>query len=297
MSDSLFTIHRYIIPFKKHNEPIYLIPFGDVHRFAPLCHVNKWKEFLEQSKNRENIYFIGMGDYDDIASSSERDVLRSSALHETTKYSLNEYYKKRTEQFVNEIGFMKDRLIGMIEGNHHVELESGITSTQYMCELLGVKYLGVNSFIRIVFKHIGNDGKKKVNFKTRSLDLWAHHGTGAARKAGNSINKVQEMINTAEADIFLMGHDHHKSASVMNRMCLTEGKSAFHLINKKVLLARTGTFLMGYKPGEQSYVAKAGYSPSDIGVVEIKLTPKRQHYLGNDGYRSGNFYIDIHASI
>ena len=300
MSYSLFTIHRYVIEFKEFGQPIYLIPFGDVHRFAPLCHVPKWLEFLEWAKKKERCYFLGMGDYDDLASTSEREVLTSRHLHESTKESLDEYYHKRTMNMVKEIEFMKNRLVGMVEGNHHSELLSGITTSQLMCEALKVKYLGVNSFIRLVFQYIGKSGQKrygKAKLRSRSLDIWAHHGTGAARRAGNSMNKIQDMVDTAEADIYLMGHDHHKSASIINRMCLTEGKSSFHVVNKKVLLARTGTFLKGYEPGKESYVAKAGYSPTDIGVVKIEITPRITHYENEEGHKSGNFYLDIHASI
>jgi len=64
------------------------------------------------------------------------------------------------------------------------------------------------------------------------------------------------------------------------------------LRHKKILLARTGSFLKGYEPEEDSYVAAAGLQPSNLGVVKIELTPKRTFYL-----KKSRFYIDIHASI
>ena len=34
----LFKIYKYTIEVQKLNEPIYLIPFGDIHRSSPMCH-------------------------------------------------------------------------------------------------------------------------------------------------------------------------------------------------------------------------------------------------------------------
>ena len=76
----IFTIHEFEIPISSFNEPIYLIPFGDVHRSAPLCHTEKWLEFLDWAKNKKRCYFLGMGDYDDLASASERMNLNKNCI-------------------------------------------------------------------------------------------------------------------------------------------------------------------------------------------------------------------------
>ncbi len=278
--DSIFTIHHVTIPIHKLNEPIYLIPFGDVHRFTSLCDVDKWQEFLEWAKNKERAYFLGMGDYDDLASFSERKALLESALHESTQETLEEVFVSRTNKFIQEIKFM--RIIGLLEGNHHGILQSGMTTTQMMCDKLKCRYLGVSSFVRLTFVR-GN--------KRACIDIWAHHGKGASRMVGGSLNTVQQMSETAEADIYLMGHDHKKSIALKNRLCLSNAAN-IKLTHRKILLGRTGAFLRGYVPDKASYIARAAMSPTDMGVIKIELTPKRNRKNNED-----IFYIDVHASL
>jgi len=286
--EQTFTIHRVNIEVKDLNKPIYLIPFGDIHRFAPLCDEEKWLEFVDWAKNKDNAYFLGMGDYDDLLSFSERKAITSACLHESTMSSLDDLFYERTTKMLKEISFMKGKVIGLIEGNHFGELQSGITTTQLMCDKLGCKYLGGNAFIRLSFSH----GSKRT-----AIDIWAHHGKGASRLCGGSINSVENMCNTADADIYLMGHDHRKSVAMKTRLTLT-GNNGLTLSHKKILLGRTGSFLKGYVPDKPSYIVKAALSPTDLGVVKIELTPKRKvEQIAGTKKRVDCFYVDIHASI
>ena len=291
--ESEFTIHQYEIPIVKFNEPIYLIPFGDVHRFANNCHSEKWLEFLEWCKKKQRetdrVYFLGMGDYDDLASTSERYALSTAKFHSTTNKSLDDMARKRTMDMVRELSFMKGRLIGLIEGNHHYKFMSGITSTQLMAQELGTKYLGVISYIRLLFHYVKGN-------RCRDLDIIAFHGRGSGRRAGSSINTVEDLENVGDAEIYLSGHDHKKWAVLKSKLRLgTSGKNTV-LHHRKILLARTGSFQMGYEPGDSNYVSSNAMPPSDLGVVKIELTPKleRSQVKGNEYDRT---YIDIHASI
>jgi hypothetical protein len=283
LGESIFTIHQFKIPVHSLNVPIYLIPFGDIHRFAHLCDKEKWAEFLEWARHKKDAYFLGMGDYDDLASFSERRALMEATLHDETRLTLDEIYTSRVKQMVQELKFMEGRIIGLLEGNHYGVLQSGMTTTQMMCDKLHCKYLGVSSFIRLSFGYAD---------KRYAIDVWAHHGKGASRLVGGSLNTVQQMADVADAQIYLMGHDHKKSTALKTRLVLTHGGSAVTLSHRKILLARTGSFLKGYVENCPSYVANAGLPPTDMGVVKIELTPKRDQKNGRD-----EFYIDIHASI
>ena len=282
----LFTVHKFEIPFDNYNEPIYLFPFGDIHRSAPNCDVGRWQEFLSWARNKDRAYFFGMGDYDDIASSSERAILTNKNLHDSTLTSLDNYYKKETQNFYDEIGFMKGRLIGLIEGNHYQELLAGMTTTQWLADKMECKYLGCSTLTRLVFR-------KKGRNSPQHIDIFAHHGKGAARLVGGSLNKVENMIEAANADIYLMGHDHKKTVGYVPTMELTDSaKGGIRLHNKKKLIARTGSFLKGYVDGKVSYVADMALNPTDLGVIKVELTPRRICKGKTEEYK-----IDIHTSI
>lgn len=277
-----FHIHKYVIEFEKYNEPIYLFPFGDVHRSAPNCDVERWLEFLDWAKHKKRAYFLGMGDLDDFASGSERLILGDKRLHDSTLTTLDGLYETHTIRFYNEIKFMGDKLIGLIEGNHYGEFQSGITTTQYLAQKMKAKYLGVSAFIRLIFKC-------KSRSNSSAIDIWAHHGKGGSRKVGGSLNRVEDMLLAANADIYLMGHDHRKSCSYVPTMELKQSGKSVRLHQKKKLIGRTGSFLKGYIAGKKSYVADMALNPTDLGVLKIELTPRSVH--------TGEQYIDIHTSI
>lgn len=283
ISDSIFTIHKFEIPVTEINKPIYLIPFGDVHRYAPLCDVDKWLEFLAWAKTKQNAYFLGMGDLTEFFSFSERKALASACLHESSYQNIDDIMISQTKNLTSELEFMRGRIIGFIEGNHYGKLQSGMTTTQMMCETLKAKYLGVSSFIRLVFKY----GKK-----TASIDIWAHHGKGASRLAGGSLNTVEHMSMISNAQLNLMGHDHKKSVAFKTSLYLSEGGGSLKLKQRKILLGRTGSFLKGYVDNAPSYIAAGAMNPTDLGVLKIELTPKR-----NRKNKQDDFYVDIHCSI
>ena len=282
----IFTVHSFEIEFENLNEPVYLFPFGDIHRSAPLCDVERWLEFNEWAQNKKNAYFLGMGDYEDFMSASERSKVKGAGLHDSTIYTLDDLAEEHIQRFYKETEYMRGKVIGYIEGNHYYDFDAGFTSTQRLAHLMGAKYLGVSSFIRLSFKKTGWERPRGC------IDIWAHHGKGNGRKAGTSLNKVEDMILSANADIYLMGHDHKKSCAYVSSLELATGKGGIKLKQKKKLLARTGSFLKGYVEDKASYVADMALNPTDLGVVKIELTPKR--VMKGD---EETFYIDIHTSI
>lgn len=128
MSEGIFTIHRHEINCGIGDE-VELNPFGDIHRFEPLCFVEKWKDWCNTESKKKNARYIGMGYYDGIFSASERRSMVEANLHDASYEGLDGDAKKRVETLCEEIKFMKGKLIGLIEGNHHYQFQSGITST------------------------------------------------------------------------------------------------------------------------------------------------------------------------
>jgi hypothetical protein len=276
----IFTTQNYRIKVKHVNETIRLIPFGDVHRSSNLCAIKHWKEFLAWAKTKKDTLYLGMGDYDDLASTSERMILLDQRLHESTKDEISKTFTRNVDRFCDEISFMEGNLVGLIEGNHFGVYPNGMTTTQKMCENLNCKYLGVSSFIRLTFVY---------GHTETSIDIWAHHGKGAARLVGGSINRVQQMAEAAEAHIFIMGHDHKKGAVPSSKLHLIGTKGKLTVKHKKQLYVRSGSFLKGYVEDEASYVVDGAMNPTSLGVVKIQLTPKI------DSQKS--LFIDIHASV
>ncbi len=261
----IFSTHRYTINVPRAGVPMRLVFFGDVHRDSPLHAKDKWQEFLKYARGLKNAWFIGMGDYLDSTSTSERECLGASHYHETLKTDLAQIAAAKVSLMEKELSFMKGRLVGLLNGNHYYQFESGINSDQKLCEKLGCKFLGVSSFVRLTFVSAG---------KTANFDLWLHHGAGGARLPGGSINRVDQMREAADADAYAMGHDHKRSVVPANPRLHLEHSSRSGLIlrQKQQWLMRTGSFLKAYEDGEVSYNADAARGPCSLGHVELEVT-------------------------
>lgn len=284
-TDGIFTTHTVEIKFDKYNSPIDLNVFGDIHWNSEQCDRNKFKEWCKEvkSRRRKQIY-LGMGDYLDSISTSERHSLTCSSLHESTNQRIEKAIQKDLDEFIKQISFMKGSIIGVIGGNHFYNFSYGMSSDQLIAKGLGCKYLGVNSIIRILFLYNKGCGVHK-------FDICAHHGLGGGRTIGASMNKLQNMANSFDVDAILMGHDHNRAIDYINRIGLND---KCKLVNRRILIARTGTFLKCFEENKPSYAVDAAYPPSDLGALKITLTPCRKQ---EDRGTVDSRWIDIEATI
>lgn len=293
MNEDIFTVQTYTQSFDNLVDTHYLLPFGDVHVGNPNCHTELWQDWCDWAEKKKRAMFIGMGDYQEWFSDSERNGMNSVRLHQSSKKTLDDFAKDSVQKLYKQIKFMKNKLIGLMEGNHHYLFENGMTSTQYLCQLLGCKYLGATALTRITFSY----SKSVKNPWTASVDVFSHHGKGASRLVGGSLNTVQQMAECSEANIYLMGHDHKKSIGMSSKLGLTGGSGGVRLREKKILYGRTGSFLKGYEPEVGSYVSKALLNPSDLGTIKIELTPKQKRKFRDGVNTHSQLIIDIHGSI
>ncbi len=242
-----------------------LVIFGDVHRDAPLHATEKWREFLAYAKGLKNAWFLGMGDYVDSASTSERDCLSRAVLHESTKSDLESIARAKVSLLAKELDFMKGRLIGLVGGNHYFQFQDGTNTDHKLCERLGCKFLGVSAFIRLGFKY---------NTCIAPFDLWVHHGAGGARLPGGSINRVDQMREVAEADCFIMGHDHKRGVFPANPKLVLQhdSKQGLRLKERQQWLVRSGSYLKAYEDGQIGYNVDSARGPCSLGHVELEIT-------------------------
>ena len=262
-TDGLFTVGRFTIPVKS-NKPVRLVFFGDVHRDSPNHAKKAWMEFLAYARGLKDAWFLGMGDYLDSTSSSERACLGhiTDTLHETLSKDLNALQAEKVKLMAKELGFMRGRLVGLVGGNHYWQFAHGGTSDTELARLLGCQYLGVSSFVRITFDCFGRES---------TLDIWAHHGAGASRLPGGSINRVDQMREFAEADIYAMGHDHKRGViPATPRLFLDRNsKTGLKLKHRQQWLIRSGSFLASYEDGVSNYNVDAARGPCSLGHVEL----------------------------
>ncbi len=257
-----FTATEYKIGVNRIGDPITIVAVGDVHFGAPMFAADRFDEFIKGCKQLVNPYYLLMGDYQDMVSSSERRLL-GGGLHESTVDTLDGVYRGLTEEFASRLDFMRGRVIGVLNGNHYGELLDGGNTDMLLAELLGARYLGTTALIRLGIDYHGA--------KT-SVTLCANHGQGASRLVGGSLNRVQQMAEGFDADVYLMGHDHKKGAATSSRLFLGQNMD---IRERKLLYLRTGSFLKAYMDGMPNYIADKAGAPSDLGAVRFDILLNR----------------------
>jgi hypothetical protein len=243
--------------------------WGDVHRDTPSCDVERWKWFLSEAKRtmNENTYFYGLGDYNDFASASEQKHIHSGKLHRETILKLDDIVKRDNRRLASEIKFMRGKIIGLVEGNHTWEFFDGQTACMDLATRMGTNYLGWLNHHTINISFKDRAGSKK------DVYIIGCHGKAGGKTMGNTINQVDDMRSIFPiADIYVMGHDHQRTARPASILLPYSSKGESHLKQKRQFLCRSGSFKKAYTPGVSSYEVSRLLKPSDLGALRMDIS-------------------------
>lgn len=222
-----------------------------------------------------------MGDYGDFITKADTKRFMGSAIKKEDRESIDEIIDIQVQRIVDKFMPIKHKILGLCEGNHEWEMRHRHSTNivKRVCKELGVPFLGYSFFYRMVLKNtVGH---------TRNVIVYGHHGFGGGRTKGGTVNNIENLIKSYDADIYLMGHVHKKFGTRSIRLGMSErGKDKLH--HKPMVVAATGTFMKTSVPGDLTYSEKFGYPPTDLGVVKIDITMKR------DGEQRR--VVDLHVS-
>ncbi len=285
-----FETHSTTIKMVGWCKPISLVFFGDIHENSPMHAKEKWDEFKNKYKKAENTYFIGMGDYLDLLSASERTSMKHASLHESTESTQEKIYTNMVYEFGESISFMRGKLLCMLEGNHHLVFSDGTTTAMRLCSNLRAKYMGDCAVLRLTFQAQGNT--------SMSLYIGLHHGIGSGKTTGSMFNGLDQMANALEGcDIYAMGDNHKRGGVPIDRLRPTNAQNGnFNVKSRTCWLLRTGSFQLGYVKGEKSYVTDKMLQPSNLGAIKMEITPMRQR-LGPRGNQEENLWFNIEVIV
>lgn len=264
--------HKIAVP--KGTKEIILAPLGDI-QWAGRKHELSWsalREYVADAMARK-AWFIGMGDYVDFASPSNRQRLRSAALYDTAERVIDDKARDLCDELLAELlAPTKGRWLGMLEGHHWTHLQTGETTDQYLCQKLLAPFLGTCAYLGLVFQ---------THHGTRTVAIWAHHGQGGGGKSHAPILKLENLAGAWEADIMLIGHMNKQASSVLQR-CYPEWASKLPVIrHKEIHLVGCGGWLKGYPERNRqgstprgNYIEQKMLTPVALGSPTIRIRPQ-----------------------
>lgn len=257
-------------------KPITICPIGDLQYGSPGCDVSKVQEYIEDGL-RTKAYFLGMGDYHDVLSPSNRQKLASAAFYDNARDWMDKKMMEDIEFLYQEIFKpTKGKWLGMLQGHHWWEFDDSSTTDTELCRRLGAQFLGDCAFIRINFIK-----DEKTHLK---CDIWCHHGSGAGSTVGASLNKMERISGSFGADLIFTGHANRLGAAQKSSLDLAGGMDGkpLRLVHRDRRLVSTGAFDKGYEVGSTAgrtgraaggYVEKAMMLPTGLGAPMVHVEP------------------------
>jgi hypothetical protein len=242
-------------------------PLGDLQyagRQGPTAR-DALKRHIAEALDRE-AWFLGMGDYIDFLSPSNRQRLRAAALYDTA----DEVIAAQAKALVAELyeDFLQPttgRWLGLLEGHHFFEVR-GETSDGWLADLLKAPLLGTSAFLKL---------------DPAGVVLWAHHGVGNSVLPSGPLNKLYHTSHGwVGADVYLIGHTTKLSAARLSRpMPRWERRDLTH---GDILLVNTGGFakssVVGHRYGglpRGDYAEQKMLTPAPLTAPFVLIDGRR----------------------
>lgn len=234
-----------------------IIALGDTHIGDPLSDWNTIDEALKWVLSDSNRFCVLSGDLMDTAISSSVGDTYGAALSPM----------QQLEECVRIFKPLSDagKIIGIVPGNHEerISKHTGVDTTALLAAQLGLsdRYApdGLLLFLRV---GVEPSGRRTV------YTLYVNHGSGGGRKPGGKLNRLIDLSQIVDADVYVCGHTHMPAVVKQSffRTCVTN--STVNEVEKTFVNTAASLNYGGYG-------ARFGYAPASRAYPVINLSPAR----------------------
>lgn len=270
-------IHRIARLSLKSCDTLSLFFFGDKQAGVPGYCDEAWQEFKAEFKRTPNAYAIGLGDYLDWLRPSMRLEVKRALIKDTSAWKqLDKQVMLTHDKMIDEMEFLKGKLLLLHEGHHNWEFVTGDNTDQRLAVALKAPYGGWIASTRLVIERANSNGHHVYT-------IMSTHGNANARRVPATVTWMERnLVDSWDADQYVMGHG-CKNANFepleRNRI-RRAGEPGYSTTIPRCLIV--GGFTKSYTNGwESSYVEHAGFAPQPIGwgVVRLKLVHRKSQAL------------------
>lgn len=261
-----------------------ILPVGDIQLDPKrndrprTADVDRFKQYIQWGVDH-GAYFIGMGDYVDVMSPSNRDKYTQAGFYDSVKDALEAKAEEVEGELQDILAPTRGRWLGLLEGHHFFPHEDGTTTDTRLAGFLGTQFLGTSALVQVKFRPEGKH-------KPPSFTIFAHHGHSGGKLLSTPLNQLEGVLKSFDADVYLIGHHHKKVGGKypILKAEWSERGGKHRLVHKNRILACTGSFLKGYVEGSKrdgraqgGYVEKGLMNPVALGGIIISARPRYDH--------------------
>ena len=248
-----------VLELPENLERIDIHLLGDWHIGDPLCDLVSVAEKLDEIRDNPNAYCILGGDLCDMA-------LRDSIgdVHGARLSPMGQ-----VERVVSLIKPVREKVLCMVRGNHEnrVYKSTGIDPLAFAASELGLgeRYSDTSALLFVQFGHDTKHGGRM------QYTMYVTHGAGSGRKEGGKLQRLADLQNIIDCDIYCHNHTHLPAVfpTCSYRIDYTHRKPVLveHLfVNGGVSLNYGG------------YADAGGFKPAGKRHPVIHLTSGRKHF-------------------
>ena len=178
---------------------IELMPVADYHWADPNSDHDAIMEDIAYIRDHDNVFCVLNGDLMDCAI--------ASSIGDT--YGATVSPMQELSECVKLFKPIADKILCVVAGNHerrHYKT-NGIDLTELMCRELGIadRYSSTTALLFIRFGRL--DGHRNHHRKVL-YTAFVTHGSGGAKKEGGKLQKLADLANIVDCDIYIAGHSH-----------------------------------------------------------------------------------------
>lgn len=256
---------------KMHNRSLEIIPLGDVHLGAAACAEKDFKEMVDYIANKDNAYWIGMGDYCDFINMSDPRFDPASLASWIKVSDLKNLATVEKERFIEMVKPIAHKCLALVRGNHEDVIQRFYEYDIYNAIVTDVKRnggfhqsekLGIGTYGWLIIKSYM--GKDKAGGASRNVKINLHHGFTGGRLTGAKALNMQRWLWSHNADLVIWGHSHNKLIQDEAVEDVNQAGDVITIQRKGIIC---GTFMSSTEKNSNTYAEKKGYMPLPVGGI------------------------------
>lgn len=225
------------------------------------------------------LYFVGTGDYIDIASPGNRRKLAGARLYDSVQNAIYGEALRRLEEVLGVLGPTKGRWLACVRGHHYFEYQ-GFDSDRALGEALGVEVTSSPTLLVLRFVWGTRTEASKSRDRALALQLMVFHGYGNGVAPASGLNRLQRLARAfPTVDVIVMGHQHKACAYTDEVVEFTlKGDVYEHRRFRHYIM--TAGFVKSYGP-ETTYVEPMMLPPlpARLAALDVEATWKGKNRI------------------
>lgn len=269
--------HRTI---KVDTDAITIVPIADVQVGASGVDLDGLREHVEYARTFPNPRFVGVGDYIDTVSPSNRKLLRAAIkegkLYDSFETAMLDVTAKYVDEFLTvfEAG---DQWDAVLPGHHYWEYVRRVgddfllrTTDQDVADAVGAPFMGAPDEKQPSAMLTYSFPPAKKGQPRPQLRVYLRHGQGSGDTFAAPLNQLQKQTQAHVANVYIIAH-HHKLVS--GKMVKLD-ENPQHETNLKAYegaLVSAGSWMRGFLKDETTYAEDGQMIPLAVGAPIIKV--------------------------